>query len=69
MKNTNYTNNLNNTENLNSTDDLDIVIPLVSYSDLNNQKSQIFLENNQKSGIYCLTNKSTGQKYVGSSFS
>jgi hypothetical protein len=39
----------------------------VSYSDLQNQKKQIFLENNQKSGIYCLTNNLTGFKYIGSS--
>lgn len=52
MKNTNNSNTVN---------------LLVSYSDLQNQKKQIFLENKQKSGIYCFTNNLTGFKYIGSS--
>jgi len=57
MKNNDNNNNYNNNTN---------IIPVVSYSNADKDKSIIYQENKNKSGIYRWNNLVTGDSYVGS---
>jgi group I intron endonuclease len=46
-----------------------LVIPVITYSNTERDKSIIYKENKNKSGIYRWTNLVTGESYVGSSLS
>lgn len=54
--NYNYNNNVN-------------IIPVVSYSNADTDKSTVYKENKNKSGIYCWNNLITNKIYIGSSIS
>jgi len=41
--------------------------PVATYSDIEAQKSAIYLDNKNKAGVYKWTNKTTGSSYIGSS--
>src|ERR1700721_2830111 len=43
------------------------IIPVITYSNLDLNKSRVYAENKRKSGIYRLNNLITGKSYVGSS--
>jgi group I intron endonuclease len=43
------------------------IIPIITYSNLDLNKSRVYAENKRKSGIYRLNNLITGKSYVGSS--
>lgn len=45
------------------------IIPIITYADVNTNKSIICKENIDKSGIYRLVNKTNGKSYIGSSIS
>lgn len=43
------------------------LIPVETYSDLNNEKAKLLKDNNNKAGIYRWRNKINGKTYIGSS--
>jgi group I intron endonuclease len=55
---------MNNKENNNIN-----IIPVVSYSNADTDKSRVYGENRNKSGVFRLVNKVNGKSYVGSSIS
>ena len=55
---------MNNKENNNIN-----IIPVVSYSNTDTDKSSIYRENRNKSGVFRWVNKVNGKSYVGSSIS
>lgn len=59
--NTISTININNMKNINN------IIPVLTYVNMNTNKSDILLNNKQKSGIYRITNLTNCKIYIGSS--
>lgn len=63
----NKNSNNNNINNNNYSDT--VIIPIITYINVDTNKSIIYEENSNKSGIYRWVNKINGKSYVGSSTS
>jgi excinuclease UvrABC nuclease subunit len=62
--------NLNNKSNIKSNNCINTpIIPIITYINVDTNKSTILEENRNKSGVYRLVNKINGKSYVGSSTS